>query len=67
MEINETKRQVVYELDGKKMTGTWTKQMEDDLMQYHGLSMVEQVTKALKEEMEREKLNKEIYEHTKNR
>lgn len=61
MNIDETKREVTVELDGKKMTGKWTKQLEDDLMAYHGIhNMEDEMIVAIKHEMQREQMRREI-------
>lgn len=62
MNIDETKREFTVELDGKKMTGKWTKQLEDDLMDYHGTNAVDEITAAIKYEIERVRIAKEIDE-----
>ena len=62
MNIDETKREVTVELDGKKMTGKWDKQLEDDLVKYHGTNAVDEIKAAIKYEIERVRIAKEIDE-----
>ena len=62
MNIDETKREVTVELDGKKMTGKWDKQLEDDLVKYNGTNAVDEIKAAIKYEIERVRIAKEIDE-----
>ena len=60
MNIDTIKREANLTVDGKKCKVQWDKQLEDDLMWYHGLNAKDEITRAIRYEMAREQNAKAI-------
>lgn len=60
MNTNETKRKATVDFGKKTATATWSKQLEDDLMKYHGLNAADEIKEAIKHQMKTELTRNEI-------